>query len=301
VLCFRDDPRLADTNILNPSWVTGGVYRLLNSNLAAQRKGLLRWQDINEILESDDYPTERRSFIVDMMKKFELCYESDEIFLIPDLLTKEEPDTGVWDDVLHFEVKYDVLPSSIISRLVVRMNTLISKGTVWRTGMVLALDRNRALVKADREDAVVTIDVSGPKNGRRGLLTAIRTELRGIERTIPGLATEERVPVPGHPGVSVPYSHLLDLEMAGRESVVPQGLTQDFDIRDLLAGVETPTDRMNGKVTIPSEAVGRTVAGRDGNADASPWTPRQSIGLWMVLHWRHCRHPRGVRRRLHAP
>jgi internalin A len=293
VLCFRDDPRLADTNILNPSWVTGGVYRLLNSNVAAQRKGLLAWQDIDQILDCDDYPSSRRFFIIDMMKRFELCYEADQIFLIPDLLTKEEPDTGVWDDALHFEVRYDVLPSSIISRLIVRMSASISKGTVWRTGMVLALDRNRALVKGDREDAVIRIEVSGPKNGRRGLLTAVRTELRGIEKTIPGLNSEERVPVPGHPGIWVPYKHLLDLEMAGRETVVPQGLTEDFTIRELLAGIETPLEHSSSRqVTVKDTAdpaVKDSVAPKDfagaGDSLAQPWTVRESMkfGSFLVI------------------
>jgi len=283
VLCFRDDPRLADTNILNPAWVTGGVYRLLNSNVAAQRKGLLSWPDINQILESDDYPMERRSFIIEMMKKFELCFESDGDFLIPDLLTKEEPDTGGWNDVLHFEVKYDVLPSSIISRLIVRMRALISKGTAWRTGVVLRLDRNRALVKGDREDSVVAIDISGPPNRRRELLTVIRSELRAIERTIPGLTSEERVPVPGHPGIWVPYGHLLDLEAAGHTTVIPQGLTKEFDIKELLGGVEAPEARESGQVVRPRNAGGEKRNARPGSADAQPWTVRQSIALGSFL------------------
>jgi internalin A len=250
VLCFRADPRLKDFNILNPSWVTGGVYRLLNSNLAAQRKGLLRWADIDTILDDDEYPAERRPFIIEMMKKFELCYESDDVFLIPDLLTKEEPDTGSWDDSLNFEIKYDILPSSIISRLIVRMNALISRGTVWRTGMVLKLDKNRALVKSDREEGVISINVSGAQNGRRGLLTAIRTELRKIEKTIPGIGSEERVPIPENAAVWVPYNHLLDLENAGQQTVIPYGLTRQFNVRSLLAGIEDPSDRIAGSKNV---------------------------------------------------
>lgn len=284
VLCFRDDPRLADTNILNPSWVTGGVYRLLNSNLAAQRKGLLKWRDIDSILDTDDYPSERRFFIIDMMRKFELCYEADQVFLIPDLLTKEEPDTGDWDNALHFEIKYDVLPSSIISRLIVRMSSAISKSTVWRTGMVLAMDRNRALVKGDREDSAITIEVSGSQNGRRGLLTAVRTELRGIERTIPGLTGEERVPVPNHPGIWVPYSHLLDLEAAGRQTVVPQGLTEDFNIRDLLAGIEVPKDRATEQEAVLKGDVESKVIVDSDDVMAKPWTVRDSMKFgWLLI------------------
>ncbi|MET7393519.1 COR domain-containing protein [Dactylosporangium sp. NPDC005572] len=255
VLCFRDDPRLADTHILNPSWVTGGVYRILNSHLAAQRKGLLRWNDIDKILDSREYPADRRLFIVDMMRRFELCYEAEGMFLVPDLLTKEEPDTGDWSNSLAFNIKYDVLPSNIMCRLIVRMNDAISMGTVWRNGVVLAMDFNRALVKADREDAIVTILVSGSAGGRRGLLTAVRSQIRSIERTMPGLTGTELVPVPDKPDIWVPYRHLLDLEAAGRPTVVPQGLVNDYSISSLLDGVEDPLERASSMANAANAAV----------------------------------------------
>jgi internalin A len=282
VLCFRDDPRLADTHILNPRWVTGGVYRLLNSHLAAQSKGLLRWDDVYSILDSDGYPSDRRVLVIDMMKRFELCYESEGTFLIPDLLAKDEPDTGEWDNALHFEVKYDVLPSSIICRLIVRMHELISKGTVWRTGMVLIIDRNRALIRGDREDSLLSIDISGPDAGRRGMLTAIRTELHAISRTVPGLHVEERVPVPGREGIFVPYRHLIDLEDAGRETVVPQGTVDDFSIKALLAGVESPDNRTRiaSIERVPETTPPPT---REIADTAGPWSARQAVALGGFL------------------
>ncbi|WP_203914298.1 COR domain-containing protein [Rhizocola hellebori] len=273
VLCFRDDPRLRDTNILNPRWVTGGVYRILNSHAAAQLKGLLRWPDIEEILRSDDYRPDKLAFVLDMMRKFELCYESEQTYLIPDLLTKEEPDTGDWADALRFVVEYDVLPTSVIGRLIVRMQTFISHGTVWRTGAVLAMDDNRALVKADSSDGRLTILVSGPPNGRRGLLTAIRAQLKAIELTIPGIVSEELVPVPGNNAKSVPYSHLLRLESAGHRTVIPQGLTTEYFINDLLQGVEERTAR-----------AGVIVRGDDpvANAEAVPSPASEAPGQWSV-------------------
>lgn len=71
------------------------------------------------------------------MKKFKLCYEieHDTPLLIPDLLPKEEPFTGKWNDVLAFQYHYNVLPTFIISRFSVRMNAFLLK-TVWRSGVV---------------------------------------------------------------------------------------------------------------------------------------------------------------------
>ena len=41
VLHFQDDPRLEALGILNPQWVTNGVYKILNSHTLFQNKGVL--------------------------------------------------------------------------------------------------------------------------------------------------------------------------------------------------------------------------------------------------------------------
>ena len=44
VLNFHDDPRLEDTHVLNPEWVTNGVYKILNDHqLIVEHKGILEW------------------------------------------------------------------------------------------------------------------------------------------------------------------------------------------------------------------------------------------------------------------
>ena len=55
-----------------------------------------------------EYPSGKRLFIVDMMRKFELCYdiEPEKTFLIPDLLPKDEPFIGNWDNALQFQYHY---------------------------------------------------------------------------------------------------------------------------------------------------------------------------------------------------
>ena len=170
----------------------------------------------------------------------------------------------------------------MLSRLIVRMHSTISKSTVWRNGLVLAMDGNRAVVKGDREDAVIRIAVDGPASGRRGLLMAIRRELRSIAETIPGLVGEERVPVPGHPGVFVPYAHLLRLEAARHETVVPQGLVERFSIRELLAGVEVPSARLREEPDRRSVDTDHAAADR---VERRPWTPAEALrlGKWLLV------------------
>jgi internalin A len=149
VLNFQDDPRLEETNILNPEWVTSGVYKILNDDsLLTEQHGVLERAMLNRILDPRRYPRDKHLFIMDMMRKFELCFDfegfADRKFLIPDLLPKEEADTGDWSNVLAFQYHYPILPGSVISRFIVRMNHLIHRNTYWRNGVMLAYDDSGA-------------------------------------------------------------------------------------------------------------------------------------------------------------
>jgi internalin A len=249
ILNFQDDPRLEDTNILNPEWVTNGVYRILNSNELFQSGGVLEWEMLNRILGSHEYPSDKHLFIMDMMRKFELCFAFegfvDQRFLIPDLLSKEEQYTGEWDDTLTFQYYYDVLPGSIISRFIVRMHPSICGNTYWRSGVVLE-DKgsgNKALVKADREDKKIFIWVSGREQTRRTFLGVIRSNFDYIHETIPGIKPEEKVPLPDHPEIVIDYRHLLDLEALGETSFIPEGIRERVNVKELLDGVEPEEER----------------------------------------------------------
>ena len=250
ILHFQDDPRLEALGILNPQRVTNGVYKILNAQALFQAKGVLTVSMMNEILDLPEYPRDKRLFIVDMMKKFELCYDiTDMSFLVPDLLPKDEPFTGEWDRALAFQYHYTVLPSSVITRFIVRMNEFIHK-TVWRSGVVLKSGDNTALIKADMEDKKIYIWVNGAQNTRRDFLSAIRNQFDSIHKTITKLEVREKVAIPGQVDVVVDFEHLLKLERMGEATYIPEGLEQRIYIRQLLNGVERETDRQRGSMTI---------------------------------------------------
>ena len=243
VLHFRDQ-HLEDTNVLNPDWVTKGVYLILTSHKLFQQKGILNIDDIGSILDPNIYPRNKYMFIIDMMHKFELCFGFEEYdnkrFLVPDLLSKEEPYTGDWENSIAFQYHYDVLPSSVISRFIVRMHTYISKNTYWRQGVVLEFEgkKSKALVKADLEDKKIFIYVKGKAFSRRTFLEIIRADFNKIHKTIPKLQVNEKIPIPGHPDVVVDYQHLRNLEEMGHKTFVPEGLREEVNVRNLLSGLE---------------------------------------------------------------
>lgn len=253
VLHFQDDPHLEPLGILNPQWVTNGVYKIINSHNLFQNKGELAFSMLNEILDFPEYPRSKRLFIVDMMRKFELCYdiEPENTFLVPDLLPKDQPDLVEFDGVPAFEYSYPILPSSVITRFIVRMNHKIYKKLVWRTGVLLTIGENKALVKADIEDRKITISIDGLEHTRRETLAAIFYHLNDIHDSIKGLNPEKLVPVPSAENAKpIPYNYLLMLEAKGIEILpVPDGNRLiDVNIRKVLSGVPTEAQSTEKKV-----------------------------------------------------
>jgi internalin A len=246
VLNFQDDPRVRDTNVLNPTWVTTGVYKILNNNaLLTQHRGILDRSQLQRILNDPHrYPEEKYGFLLNLMRKFELCFDLegaiDSRFLIPALLPKEEPETGDWSDAMRFDYHYRVLPSSIISRFIVRTNQMISRDTRWRTGVVLKQEHNnristRALIRADEEDRKIIIHIKGPQP--RILLEIIRSNFKYIHETI-NIEVEERLGLPDHDKITVAYLHLCNLEVLGQTEFIPEGTRKKYNVRNLLDGIE---------------------------------------------------------------
>lgn len=257
ILNFTDDKRLKDTNVLNPEWVTVGAYKIINDNLLmTKHQGVLHWQDTERIFQpksrkdQDCYVSEEaRKFILRMMEKFELCFGMENSrdrdypeYLIPDLLPKEEPHTGTWDDCLRFEYRYDkVLPNSVISRFIVKAHKLIARTnsrTYWRTGVILASDTgNFAYIKADLEDAKIFIRIKGTSHTRHSFLSVIRDKFDDIH-DCPKLTPDERIVLPDNLQVTVSYRHLLKLLERGKTDYSPEGSDRDYNIRELLEGIE---------------------------------------------------------------
>ncbi len=269
VLNFRDDKRfdrLYETHVLNPEWVTNAVYKLLNNLELFKNHGVFTVENLAKILDKKPYPTikfvvsdlalisdkksyptiKEHQFIIDMMQRFELCFPIPDTknYLIPELLQNEEPDLN-WNktDSLRFQYHYDVLPHSVFSRFIVRLHEYISQQTYWRTGVVLAHENNKALIKADIEDRKIYIWVTGNSATRRVLLGIIRKEFKHIHGTIKGLEVKECILLSEDSKAVITYDELLDLEKNNITKYYYPSIKKEINVTELLNGVEEKSDR----------------------------------------------------------
>ncbi|MDI9395672.1 MAG: COR domain-containing protein [Euryarchaeota archaeon] len=244
VIVHFKDISLLDMHVLEPRWITEGIYKIINSETLVKRGGNLRFSLLDEILEKKKkggyyYPPESYNYIINLMKKFELCYAiDDETVLLPDLLEVQEPNFDFdSNNAVKFFIEYDFLPRSIMPRFIVKMSGDIKNGLQWRTGVVLENKEfnSCAVVKSDNEAKRIYINVNGGQ--KRDYLSSILFNLRGINKSFEKLKVVEKIPIPGEPDIAVSYEHLVNLEGIGDEKFRPEGSKKEYNVKDLLGTV----------------------------------------------------------------
>jgi internalin A len=255
-LNYKDDPRLRDMHVLNPHWVTNGIYKIINSIKIDSQKGELSLDDLVYILDPKDYPPERHNFILELMRKFELSFrfpESEDHYLITDLLDKQQPaeaDEFNPEECLNFQYHYPVMPQGILPRFIVRTHILSTDKPRWRTGVILEFEGNTALVKADIPDKKVHISIKGNASNRNQLLAVIRSDFDHINSSFE-FQPDEMVPIPDYPVVFEPYNNLCVMEQNGIEKY-PKVIGDKIvllEVKKLLNGVDLERAKRNIRTT----------------------------------------------------
>jgi internalin A len=208
-LYFGNDPRLHDTRVLNPSWVTGGVYAVIRAPSVAENDGQLAVADMpwvlkeaeeQKVIRTKDYPPKTHGFILELMRAFQLCYASEEEkgkptrYLVPELLPEFEPEMSErWDEApVRLRYRYDVLPPGLLPRFIVRTHALSEDAPHWRHGVVLRHAEAQALIREESDRSEIHVFVLGVDDETRRVLVAmVRRELEMLHDEMKMQPTEE--------------------------------------------------------------------------------------------------------------
>jgi internalin A len=228
ILYYGDDPRLRDTTVLNPHWVTESIYKLLRLKARPGAEGILTFDEARAALPQEK--PEMVTYLIDLMRRFELCFpvgkddEDEKRWFVPELLPQYQPllNKEEWLDAQAKRLRYvyKVLPEGLIPRLVTRTYPLSADQVRWRGGVVLSMGGARALIRANSADAQVDVTVIGDEDGSKRLVKLIRNHFQHIHRDVQGLDPEEVVEVEGHRGVYKSVKVLEVDEQEGNETTV---------------------------------------------------------------------------------
>ena len=225
VLNYADDERLHHAHVLNPHWVTDGIYKILTSKTLQEAHGDLHSSHLHRILPAKDYPKPMRQYLCELMRRFELAFiypEDGERYLVPQLLSIQTPiEADQFDrgSALEFEYKYPVImPEGLIPRFIVRTHSWSEDLPRWRSGVMLQMGDSRALVRGYPPERRIRISVTGSESDRQGLLDAIRYDFEHVHGDVKGLEVEEQL-LPALADIALSREQLLAFEQAGEAEV----------------------------------------------------------------------------------
>ena len=238
---FFNDFRLANYLILQPEWISNAVNQIMSVKSQAINQGVLTAAEIRNILVENNFPLRYHLFFIDLLKRFELCFDlednTDTAYLFPKWMTADAPRIR-WEfhDSLVMQYQYSFLPPNLIAKLVARVYPFLLNNTFWQDGFILSDGTNSALVTMNRQKNNITFYVVGRKNTRRDFLAKMRYSFDYLHALFPGLAVSEKVPLLDYPRVILDYQHLLKLEEKGEERIFPEGADEPVSLSHLLNG-----------------------------------------------------------------
>lgn len=257
ILLHFENLDLSDFFVLDPYWITTGVYRIITSETAARQNGKVGMNQLDYIANREprkegEYvreaqrslrysPTELR-YLADIMVQFRLGYYTHQrqSLLIPDLLPRQTPAAEsdallAAPEKLSMVYQYDYLPPSVLPRFMVEMQNDIH--IPWRTGVILQ-SRNEAPTQAmlSAAESSIRILVTGAYKHKREYLSVIRFFLDKINAEF-NIRAELLIPLPGHEGRFVKHAILLNMEKEGEPYYHDWEIGQKFLIRELLDGI----------------------------------------------------------------
>jgi hypothetical protein len=177
-----------DTMVLNPEWISHGVYKIINW-LNNEKRYLLPLDEFSTVFKDEAirFPADKHEFIFRLMIHYELAYKTDKrkCLIVPHLLKEDQPANlpsfPVGESLMARYKAYQPLPPNTISRFIVRHNQEIRKEAgkylVWRKGVILQ-DGSGSLALVREEDRTITVSVKG--DNRTEYISSLRETLNDI-------------------------------------------------------------------------------------------------------------------------
>jgi hypothetical protein len=169
-------------------------------------------------------------------------------------------------ETLHLEVRFSVLPESVISKFIVRSHELAwRRASWWRHGIAVRDEQNRcaALVKAHLgAPGCIELRVQGPGDARQLFIAVLRDRIADLTRKLGG---ELWVILPG--GHPQKYDDLLLLAHQRKLRTYPYvvgGKVLECDLMDVLDLIESAERQQQTLVQIGQHISGGTFHGPVG-------------------------------------
>ncbi len=249
-LHFQDEPLLARTVILQNTWATEAVFKMLDDETVKGNLGHFDSADCRRVWQDTDY-ADMHPELLALMQKFELCYrlpdKLHDAWLAPQLLPPSKPSVILdWQQPgdLALRYRYEFLPKGIVSRLIVRMHRFVMRPDLsWISGALFERDGTELLAEVPPKGGEIILRARGPE--RKELLSVISADLDALNDSFHGLKDLVSKLVPCNCSrcrkLTEPeyfyHNRLLQRKKDGKLKIECPASYEDVDVLELLDGI----------------------------------------------------------------
>jgi internalin A len=244
------DTYLNFLHVLSPAWITQGVYKIITAKKTAQLLGHISIDYFPELLQPTTdtdyvYDENHYGYILKMMKKFDLCYTSDDKnMLLPSAFQKQpkvEYSDFEGDEVRTYILKFkDYMPMALLHKFIAKKISAAYDSNYWYSGIVIQDDSSDALtmVQADREAKKIYIRIKG--ESPLGMWEHVRREFIALSKSYANIPYTELVVLDDrHSGdTTISYEDLLGHLKGNRPTYFSPKLQRDFSVGKLMGMFE---------------------------------------------------------------
>ena len=175
------DHNLESVRVLNPEWLTNGIYRLI---LRTKESGFLTIKEIEKTLRATypgdihreiSYTPLETEFVLHVMRNFQIShYIGNGTEMLPLKLPKTPPEiveTFPRREALHLRWEGDYLPNNLIHRLLIQKFDELDTKRVWRTGGWFRQEGGECEALAEMDEKGFDLYVHGGRDCREYLNT----------------------------------------------------------------------------------------------------------------------------------
>lgn len=185
ILHFKNDKLLSNIVILNPEWVTGAVYALLDTRQIQISNGRFEFSDLDKYWNREIYPIGKHHELVRLMEKFEICFNvlGTSAYIIPALL----PISFVNDNEpnrpnLQVKYQYNFMPSGVLTRLICRVYNLLQPKKYSKTRVKLKYESTEAVILNNHQEQELKISLFGEEASE--LLGILKNHIKQIHESL---------------------------------------------------------------------------------------------------------------------
>ena len=249
------DRSLESLRVLDPVWLTNGIYRLILRTEKKVKNGILSHDDIRETLatpykgdaeEDLVYNAEETEFVLHVMRMFQISHEmEDGLELIPMLMQVDKPRSATRiprADALHLRWKGTFLPNNLIHRLTIQKFPELDRSCMWSRGARSKSGDCTAQAQMDDDKSLDLYIWGGDAAGRRIYLDNFRQRIGTIlkELNLWDTTEEQICCIINDKEGELPYKTVLFAYQNGDEKILLQDILEYASPEKILRMVDDP-------------------------------------------------------------